>query len=93
VGTCGFVVFTAAPGLGLPPELPGMPVANWRRADLVDSHGYCNSRWALLTGLPFSSMGCGTWPRSHRLPHLIGAPLRRSLTARCRLHCRTGSSW
>jgi len=26
-GLAGFVVFTAAPGLGLPPELPGMPVA------------------------------------------------------------------
>src|SRR4051812_24715169 len=26
-GLGGFVVFTAAPGLGLPPELPGMPVA------------------------------------------------------------------
>ena len=35
-------------------------------ADLVDSHGCRNSRWALLTGLPFRSMGCGTWPRSHR---------------------------
>ena len=27
-GLAGFVVFTAAPGLGLPPELPGMPVAD-----------------------------------------------------------------
>src|SRR6266851_3863562 len=26
-GLGGFVAFTAAPGLGLPPELPGMPVA------------------------------------------------------------------
>src|SRR4030095_15960025 len=28
-GLGGFVVFTAAPGLGLPPELPGMPVPKW----------------------------------------------------------------
>ena len=27
-GLAGFVVFTAAPSLGLPPELPGMPVAD-----------------------------------------------------------------
>src|ERR1700754_1401517 len=27
-GLAGFAVFTLAPGLGLPPELPGMPVAD-----------------------------------------------------------------
>ena len=30
-GLGGFVVFTAAPGLGLPPELPGMPAAELAR--------------------------------------------------------------
>ena len=36
-GLAGFAIFTLAPGLGLPPELPAMPAAELGAApDLVD---------------------------------------------------------
>jgi cobalt transporter subunit CbtA len=75
-GLAGFVVFTAAPGLGLPPELPGMPVAEltarqtwWVATAAATAVGLCllafrSAAWAALLGLALIA-----------LPHLIGAPL------------------
>jgi len=75
-GLGGFVVFTAAPGLGLPPELPGMPVAElaarqtwWIAAAAATAIGLCllafrSAAWAAVLGLGLIA-----------LPHLIGAPL------------------
>ena len=75
-GIAGFVVFTAAPGLGLPPELPGMPVAEltarqtwWITTAAATAGGLCllvfrPAAWAAVLGLALIA-----------LPHLIGAPL------------------
>lgn len=75
-GLAGFVVFTAAPGLGLPPELPGMPVAPltarqtwWIATAAATAGGLCllafrTTAWAAMVGLALIA-----------LPHLIGAPL------------------
>ena len=75
-GLAGFVVFTAAPGLGLPPELPGMPVAPltarqiwWIATAAATSGGlyllaFRTAAWAAILGLALIV-----------LPHLIGAPL------------------
>jgi cobalt transporter subunit CbtA len=75
-GLAGFVVFTAAPGLGLPPELPGMPVAPltarqtwWIATAAATAGGLCllafrAAPWAAIVGLVLIA-----------LPHLIGAPL------------------
>ena len=62
-GLAGFVVFTAAPGLGLPPELPGMPVAEltarqtWWIATATATAGglyllaFRSAAWAAILGL------------------------------------------
>jgi cobalt transporter subunit CbtA len=75
-GLAGFVVFTAAPGLGLPPELPGMPVAEltarqtwWIATAAATAGGLCllafrSTAWAAVLGLGLIA-----------LPHLFGAPL------------------
>src|SRR3954447_11619858 len=75
-GLAGFVVFTAAPGLGLPPELPGMPVADltvrqtwWIATAAATAGGLCllalrSAAWSAVLGLALIA-----------LPHLIGAPL------------------
>jgi cobalt transporter subunit CbtA len=75
-GLGGFVVFTAAPGLGLPPELPGMAVAEltarqtwWIATATATAAGLCllafrPAAWAAILGLGLIA-----------LPHLIGAPL------------------
>ena len=75
-GLAGFVVFTAAPGLGLPPELPGMPVAPltarqtwWIATAAATAGGLCllafrTAAWAAVLSLMLIA-----------LPHLIGAPL------------------
>jgi cobalt transporter subunit CbtA len=75
-GLGGFVVFTAAPGLGLPPELPGMPVAElaarqtwWIATAVATAIGLCllafrPAAWAAVLGLGLIA-----------LPHLVGAPL------------------
>ena len=75
-GLAGFIVFTAAPGLGLPPELPGMPVADltarqtwWIATAAATAGGLCllafrSAAWAAMFGLALIA-----------LPHLIGAPL------------------
>ena len=74
-GLAGFVVFTAAPGLGLPPELPGMPVADltarqtWWIATAAATAGGLGllvlipAAWSAVLGLALIA-----------LPHLIGAP-------------------
>jgi len=75
-GLGGFVVFTAAPGLGLPPELPGMPVADltlrqtwWIATAVATAAGLCllvfqPKAWAAILGLGLIA-----------LPHLVGAPI------------------
>lgn len=75
-GLGGFVVFTAAPGLGLPPELPGMPVAEltarqlwWVATAAATAAGlgllvFRRAPWAAVAGLFLIAV-----------PHLIGAPV------------------
>jgi cobalt transporter subunit CbtA len=75
-GLGGFMVFTAAPGLGLPPELPGMAVAEltarqtwWIATAATTAIGLCllafrSAAWAAVLGLGLIA-----------LPHLIGAPV------------------
>ena len=74
-GLAGFAVFTVAPGLGLPPELPGVPAAPllsrqiwWVIAALATAAGlglifFRRSVPASIAGLALIM-----------LPHLIGAP-------------------
>lgn len=74
-GLAGFAVFTIAPGLGLPPELPGVPAAPllsrqiwWTTAVLATSAGlglivFRRSMPAAIAGVVLIM-----------LPHLIGAP-------------------
>lgn len=74
-GLAGFAVFTIAPGLGLPPELPGVPAAPllsrqiwWTMAVLATSAGlglvvFRRSAPAAIAGVVLIM-----------LPHLIGAP-------------------
>jgi len=74
-GLAGFAVFTVAPGLGLPPELPGVPAAPllprqiWWIATAAATAGglglvvFRKSPWAAVMGLALII-----------LPHLIGAP-------------------
>ncbi len=75
-GFAGFAVFTLAPGLGLPPELPAMPAADlgarqiwWVATVLATAHRPCADR------LPWHACRC----RSSALalivaPHIVGAP-------------------
>jgi cobalt transporter subunit CbtA len=75
-GLAGFAVFTVAPGLGLPPELPGMPVADltarqvwWIGAAAATAIAlwlwfFRSESWAAVLGLALIV-----------LPHLIGAPV------------------
>jgi cobalt transporter subunit CbtA len=74
-GLAGFVTFTVAPGLGLPPELPGVPAAPllsrqlwWAATAAATAAGLGllflrRSPWAAVFGLCLIA-----------LPHLIGAP-------------------
>jgi cobalt transporter subunit CbtA len=74
-GLAGFAVFTLAPGLGLPPELPGVPAASllsrqiwWLAAVLATAGGlamivFRRSVPAAIAGVILLT-----------LPHLIGAP-------------------
>lgn len=75
VGLAGFAVFTIAPGLGLPPELPGVPAAPllsrqiwWVTSALATAAGlglivFRRSIAAAIAGVILIM-----------LPHLIGAP-------------------
>jgi len=74
-GIGGFLVFTAAPGLGLPPELPGVPTAPlqirqiwWVATAAATASGlgllvFKRAAWAAVLGFGLIV-----------LPHLIGAP-------------------
>jgi cobalt transporter subunit CbtA len=74
-GLAGFAVFTLAPGLGLPPELPAMPAADlaarqvWWCATVAATAGGL----ALITfrrALPFAAVGLALIVA----PHIVGAP-------------------
>jgi cobalt transporter subunit CbtA len=74
-GLAGFAIFTVAPGLGLPPELPGVPAAPllprqiWWIATAAATAGglglvvFWRSAWAIVLGIALII-----------LPHLVGAP-------------------
>jgi cobalt transporter subunit CbtA len=74
-GLAGFAVFALAPGLGLPPELPGVPAAPLLSRQIW---------WVLATGATAAGLGLiflrATAPAAIAglilvlLPHLIGAP-------------------
>lgn len=74
-GLAGFAVFTLAPGLGLPPELPGVPSAPllsrqiwWLAAVLATSGGLALIVFRRTVPAAISGVILLT------LPHLIGAP-------------------
>ncbi|QOZ53085.1 CbtA family protein [Bradyrhizobium sp. CCBAU 53338] len=74
-GLAGFAVFTLAPGLGLPPELPGVPSAPllsrqiwWLAAVLATSGGLALIAFRRTVPAAISGVILLT------LPHLIGAP-------------------
>ncbi|GGI25611.1 CbtA family protein [Bradyrhizobium guangdongense] len=74
-GLAGFAVFALAPGLGLPPELPGVPAAPllsrqiwWLAAVLATSGGL--ALIAFRRSVPAAMSGVILLT----LPHLIGAP-------------------
>lgn len=74
-GLAGFAVFTIAPGLGLPPELPGVPVAPLLSRQIW---------WVITVSATAAGLGLIVFRRSIpaaiagvvliMLPHLIGAP-------------------
>lgn len=74
-GLAGFVVFTVAPGLGLPPELPGMPAAElgprqvwWIGTVLATAAGLALIAYGRGPALGF--LGAALLV----IPHLVGAP-------------------
>jgi cobalt transporter subunit CbtA len=74
-GLAGFAVFTLAPGLGLPPELPGVPAAPllsrqiwWLAAVLATAGGLAMIVFRRTVPAAISGVILLT------LPHLIGAP-------------------
>lgn len=74
-GLAGFVVFTVAPGLGLPPELPAMPAAElaprqmwWLTCVLLTGCGLALIAFGRSPWIGF--VGCALLI----VPHLIGAP-------------------
>jgi cobalt transporter subunit CbtA len=74
-GFAGFAVFTLAPGLGLPPELPAMPAADLfaRQVWWIGTVAATAAGLALIafTGsAPLSILGVAVIV----LPHIIGAP-------------------
>lgn len=74
-GLAGFAVFTLAPGLGLPPELPGMPAAELMPRQLW---------WIGTAAATAAGLALMVFPRAPAfaalgvvliiVPHLIGAP-------------------
>lgn len=74
-GFAGFAVFTLAPGLGLPPELPAMPAADlaarqvwWIGTAVATAAGL--GLIAFRSSLAFSLLGVALIV----VPHVIGAP-------------------
>ena len=93
-GLAGFAVFTLAPGLGLPPELPAMPAAELEPRQL----------WWVATVLCTAiALGLLVYRRSLVAvlaavallvaPHLWGAPQPASYAVRSPRDCTTASSW
>ena len=74
-GFAGFAVFTLAPGLGLPPELPAMPAADLfaRQVWWIGTVAATAAGLALIAfrgAAPLSILGVALIV----LPHIIGAP-------------------
>ncbi|WP_312798621.1 CbtA family protein [Tianweitania sp.] len=74
-GFAGFAVFTLAPGLGLPPELPAMPAAEL----LPRQIWWTGTVLATAAGLALVVFGRASWLAILGIallvvPHLIGAP-------------------
>jgi cobalt transporter subunit CbtA len=74
-GFAGFAVFTLAPGLGLPPELPAMPAADLLARQLW----WIGTVAATAVGLALVVFGRASWLAVGGIallvaPHLIGAP-------------------
>jgi cobalt transporter subunit CbtA len=74
-GFAGFAVFTLAPGLGLPPELPAMPAADLfaRQVWWIGTVAATAAGLALIAfrgAVPLSILGVALIV----LPHIIGAP-------------------
>lgn len=74
-GLAGFAVFTLAPGLGLPPELPAMPAADLtaRQVWWIGTAAATAAGLALIVfrrSLPMAVLGVALIAA----PHLIGAP-------------------
>ncbi|GHD08566.1 CbtA family protein [Tianweitania populi] len=74
-GFAGFAVFTLAPGLGLPPELPAMPAAEL----LPRQIWWTGTVLATAAGLALVVFGRASWLAIGGIallvvPHLIGAP-------------------
>jgi len=74
-GLAGFAIFTLAPGLGLPPELPAMPAADlaarqvwWVGTVVATAAGL--ALVAFRSSLPLALVGVALIV----VPHLIGAP-------------------
>lgn len=74
-GLAGFAVFTLAPGLGLPPELPAMPAADlaerqiwWWATVAATAAGL--ALIAFRRALPFAILGVALIVA----PHIVGAP-------------------
>jgi cobalt transporter subunit CbtA len=74
-GLCGFIAFSLAPSAGLPPELPGMPVA-----DLLPRQIWWTATVAATAGglyLLATRATVASWAIAAALmaaPHIIGAP-------------------
>jgi len=74
-GLAGFAVFTVAPGLGLPPELPGVPAAALEARQIW----WVATAAATASGLGLLVLRRSVWAAALgvcliALPHLIGAP-------------------
>lgn len=75
-GLAGFAVFTLAPGLGLPPEVPGSMAAGV----LERQTWWVFAAGAAAAGLWLLVYGRGRWPvpvgiALAALPHVVGAPV------------------
>ncbi len=74
-GLAGFAAFTLAPSVGLPPELPGMPVADLAARQMWWWLTVAATGLGILTAVRFARVWA--WAASAVLvvlPHIIGAP-------------------